>query len=137
MNIIKIIVVFCMVHISSLEAQQLSDYNWKNRIVILSDNAADFKNAVKALKTISAFKKELNERDIILFLYRDGKLYDTDLNLTAMNTSNTIPKAFTGYLLIGKDGGIKSKERYPIDPEQIFTLIDGMPMRRAEMKSDN
>lgn len=120
-----------------MQSQKLSDYNWKNRIVILSDSDADFKSAEKALRTISAYKKELNERDIILFLHRNGELFDSDLNLTAIKITNTIPKAFTGYLLIGKDGGIKSKEHYPIDPKQIFTLIDGMPMRRAEMKSDN
>ena len=137
MNILKMILVFCMVHIPSIEAQQLSDYKWKNRVVILSDKDADLKNAKMAVKVISAYEKELENRDIILFLHNNGTLYTTNSKVANIKDTPIIPKDFTGYLLIGKDGGIKSKAPYPIEPKEIFTLIDGMPMRRAEMKSNN
>ncbi len=95
------------------------------------------KNAKTALKTITTFQKELKNRDIILFLYSNGKLYNENIQLTEIKTSKKIPHNFEGYFLIGKDGGIKSKEPYPIQPEAIFNLIDGMPMRKAEMKSNH
>jgi hypothetical protein len=36
-------------------------------------------------------------------------------------------------LLIGKDGGVKWRDREPADLSRIFSLIDSMPMRRQEM----
>lgn len=126
-----------MVSSSVLHAQKLSDYTWKQRIIILSDTDTDFKNAKAALTKISTYTQELNERDIILFLHRNGQLYDTDLKITGMATISSIPNDYTGYVLLGKDGGIKSKKSYPINPEELFTLIDGMPMRRAELKANN
>jgi hypothetical protein len=126
-----------MVQSSFSQTKSLSDYVWKNRIIILSDSDNYFENAKTALKTITAYPKELNNRDIILFLQTNGKLYNEKIQLTEIETSTKIPKNFKGYLLIGKDGGIKAQEPYPIQPETIFTLIDGMPMRRAEMKSNH
>jgi len=37
-------------------------------------------------------------------------------------------------VLVGKDGSVKKVWRDPVDPHQIFTLIDAMPMRRQEMR---
>jgi len=126
-----------MVQSSFSQTKSLSEYTWKNRIIILSDIDTEFKNAKTALKTITTFQKELEDRDIILFLQHNGKLYNTKMQLTNIEPSKKIPNNFTGYLLIGKDGGIKSKEPYPIQPEAVFNLIDGMPMRKAEMKSNH
>lgn len=137
MNHLKMSLLLLMVTPVFLKAQKLSDYTWKHRIIILSDTDAEFKNAKPALTTISAYKEKLKDRDIILFLHRNGQLYNTGLKRTGVKTTASVPKNFTGYLLIGKDGGIKAKKTYPIHPEDIFTLIDGMPMRRAEIKSKN
>ena len=37
-------------------------------------------------------------------------------------------------LLIGKDGGVKLRRRGPVDPAELSSLIDTMPMRQQEMK---
>lgn len=137
MNICKLGFVVIMALTASAYGQKLSDYQWKNRIIILSDQEPDFSNAKEALETLSAFDKELKERDILIFLHRDGKRYDTNFKLVNTAIVKSIQKNFSGYFLIGKDGGIKSRKPYPIDPNAIFTLIDGMPMRRAEIKSNN
>lgn len=137
MNYVKISLLLLMVTPSFLQAQKLSDYTWKHRIIILSDTDAEFENAKPALTSISAYKEKLKDRDIILFLHRNGQFYSTGLKPVGVKTTASIPKNFTGYLLIGKDGGIKAKKSYPIHPEAIFTLIDGMPMRQAELRSEN
>jgi len=36
-------------------------------------------------------------------------------------------------LLIGKDGGVKLRSEQPVPTQDIFGLIDSMPMRRQEM----
>lgn len=137
MNILKLGFLLIMALATSSYGQNLSDYQWTNRIIILSDQEQDFSKAKEALKTLSAFDKGLKERDLLIFIHRDGKRYDTNFKMVNKDIGKSIPKNFIGYFLIGKDGGIKSQKPYPIDPVSIFTLIDGMPMRRAEIKSDN
>lgn len=137
MNILKLGFLLIMALATSSYGQNLSDYQWTNRIIILSDQEQNFGNAKEALETLSAFNKELKERDLLIFLHRDGKQYDTNFKMVNTELGKSIPKNFIGYFLIGKDGGIKSQKPYPIDPVSIFTIIDGMPMRRAEIKSDN
>ena len=39
------------------------------------------------------------------------------------------------FILIGKDGGIKLSSDKPVTLEQLFALIDSMPMRRYEVKT--
>lgn len=36
-------------------------------------------------------------------------------------------------VLVGKDGGEKFRSAEPVTPEELFELIDAMPMRRREM----
>jgi hypothetical protein len=37
-------------------------------------------------------------------------------------------------VLIGKDGGEKLRRAIPLSPEELFAVVDAMPMRRAEMR---
>lgn len=43
------------------------------------------------------------------------------------------PAAFA-VVLIGKDGGAKYRSTDPITPDQLFGIIDAMPMRQREMR---
>ena len=36
--------------------------------------------------------------------------------------------------LVGRDGGEKLQRSAPVSPEELFALIDSMPMRRAEVR---
>lgn len=36
--------------------------------------------------------------------------------------------------LIGKDGGVKSRWSAPVGPAEVFSVVDAMPMRRAEAR---
>ncbi|GAB3553834.1 DUF4174 domain-containing protein [Spirosoma fluminis] len=42
---------------------------------------------------------------------------------------------FAGWL-IGKDGGVKQTYKKPVDPAELFRLIDSMPMRKQETKHE-
>lgn len=37
-------------------------------------------------------------------------------------------------LLVGKDGTVKHRSGEPVGPEEVFSLVDAMPMRRREMR---
>ncbi len=38
-------------------------------------------------------------------------------------------------VLVGKDGGEKLRSADPIGPDRLFAIIDAMPMRRQEMRT--
>lgn len=43
----------------------------------------------------------------------------------------------TAILLVGKDGGIKLRRNGVLEPRDLFGLIDTMPMRQREMRTDS
>jgi len=116
----NLLILFLLVG-GSMQAQGLKDYIWENRLIILfpdeGDNAFD-----RQKKLLLSRQKDLEERDIVLL--KANESIKTQLNQDS---------DFHGILLIGKDGGIKLKAPFVVQPDVIFTLIDGMPMRRSEM----
>ncbi|WP_299801102.1 DUF4174 domain-containing protein [uncultured Maribacter sp.] len=127
-----------MMYSLNIEAQDLSDYKWKNRIVILYENNTNTNttDVKSALNIIDNNGSKFTERDILVFTYKDSVLYTTEGKATDIKKPSTLPKSYNGYILIGKDGGIKAKSPYPFKIQQLTDLIDSMPMRRSEMKSN-
>ena len=121
-------------HSFNMAAQDLSDYKWKNRIVILYENDTNTADVKSALQIIDNNTSKFTERDILVFVYKDNIFYSTNRKATDIKKSDILPKTYDGYVLIGKDGGIKSKALYPFNLEQLFNLIDSMPMRKSEMR---
>ena len=37
-------------------------------------------------------------------------------------------------LLVGKDGAVKHRSAEPVEPGELYALVDAMPMRRREMR---
>jgi hypothetical protein len=107
-GIIKIVLLFILYGFA-LNAQQLSAFKWKNRVLVLSDNpthANEFKNALFVIKDSS---KEIEQRDLIILIYKECNLYNLYRKEILFKNTNSTIKILNGYLLIGKDGGIKSK----------------------------
>jgi len=122
-----------------MNAQNLEDYKWKNRILVLVDEAADTDAIRSQFQVLKAEEEALLDRDLLIFLVTENYVYRQNGERSNIITENlrqtlNIPINFRGVILIGKDGGVKLKKDFQVDPETIFTLIDGMPMRRAEMR---
>lgn len=114
----------------------LDDFQWKNRIILLHQQDLNGEKIHEVLVEIQS--EEYEERDLIAFIYHQGKMYDTnqeELNFDSAVIQNIIDDNQEDFLyLIGKDGGVKLTQALPVKQKDIFALIDGMPMRRAEMK---
>ena len=118
----------------SLTAQEVipENYQWKNRLILLF--APDKANAVVRQQIAILTKKEteVTDRDLLYFLIVPGtpaadglfRRYEAD------------KKSFS-LVLIGKDGGVKLRATELVPFERMAELIDGMPMRRAEMRRKN
>ena len=108
-------------------AQDLKNYRWYKRVVVLVHNDAKSGVLLRQQQILDAHKNDLEERDMIVLV---PKPEEKRKLLTQLN----VPLEFKGVLLIGKDGGVKFEENFPVHPEDLFAIVDAMPMRRAEMK---
>ncbi len=122
---------------SSMSAQGLESYQWKNRILLLKDVKSDTDALKKQLELLQSEATGLSERDIKIFVIIE-KVLTRDGKVASLSASEIIKNydvhEFQGILLIGKDGGVKMKKPFVVSSEKIFALIDGMPMRKVEMR---
>jgi hypothetical protein len=98
-----------------------------HREILLVAQRMDDPDLLIQKKILQADEEGLTERDIIITLITpesDKKRY---------NKLMKNGKCFR-FILIGKDGGEKLSSEKPVTLEQLFALIDGMPMRRYEVK---
>lgn len=111
----------------------LSSLKWDNRIILLND-------VQNEEHVVAVFEKniiEINDRDIVWLIIKGdhaftnypGTLSEDLLN----NTRNRYKMGKGQVILIGKDGGVKSRHDH-LDLEAIFSEIDAMPMRQREMQ---
>ena len=107
-------------------AQNIQEYRWKNRLIVLVSNASNSAEHNQQRQIFELKQSQLEERDIILL---NRKPKSSELSRFSLDGN------FQGVLLIGKDGGIKLKKPFIVKPQTIFDLVDSMPMRRAEMRS--
>ena len=68
----------------------------------------------------------IQERDIQIKIVEKG---------SPLYVKHKINPAHFEVLLIGKDGGEKYRTDTLLKPQQLFALVDAMPMRKDEMKS--
>ena len=118
------------------DMNRLDDYQWKNRLILVqatSENGGD-------IETLRSARAEIDDRDIVWFVNTGSDVVsnqkvvsgslETDIKAVLDES-----RSYGRVLLIGKDGGIKSRES-SLDLDAIFRRIDGMPMRIREMRTN-
>ena len=128
-----------LINATPIWTQDLAPYKWEKRILLLKDTHFESDVLQVQLTQLQSSPEKLQNRDLVIFIITDEAVYDISRIKTKLHSLQIVKKYgladFRGLLLIGKDGGIKLKESFVVNPESIFNLIDGMPMRQAEMKS--
>lgn len=140
MNITKFLILIILFNGFFMQSQSLKEYRWKNRIIILVDGENDTAKFQKQYEAITAEGSAFRDRDLILLLLKEDLVElsndnESEIDGTQLRNELKIDPAFEGVILIGKDGGIKMREIFHVEPQTIFDLIDSMPMRQAEMKN--
>jgi hypothetical protein len=112
---------------------------WRHRLVVVF--AADEASATAAQDTLAGAGDPVLERDILWFVVRDETTRTNYAGTMAADFAVTLRQAYRGppagapteVVLVGKDGGVKSRGP-TLDPAALFGEIDRMPMRRQEMR---
>ena len=85
-------------------------------------------------EALNEVRDGLAERDMDVIVLIASEVSEPDRQFL-MHDFKLVPhEDFIGWL-IGKDGGIKQTFKKPIAPDDLFKTVDGMPMRKQEMKN--
>ncbi len=109
-------------------------YLWEKRIIVVLGDDEKIKSQQKII--FDEVIDELLDRDLIIFgLGGDTPPYleDEDVDLATLRDEFSL-SSDVNIALIGKDGSVKGKWRDPVTDDELFRLIDAMPMRIAEMR---
>ncbi len=134
MHLVFILIYSLLLFFQDPLEKKLESMQWKKRVVMvycpkISD--AEF-NLQK--KWLSEVGKDIMERDLTVIDCVESNLSAEDA-LHLKERFKYTPNHFC-FWLIGKDGEIKLISNKPVKPEQLFGLIDSMPMRREEIKKN-
>ena len=126
--------------IAAASSLDLSQFQWKNRLLFLFAPNRDHPLFDTLHTSLAAQKAEVADRDLVIFEILEsgssamGTKYLDPQTAQSLREKFDLPSGEFTVLLIGKDGGIKLKHRDQIRLEDIFALIDAMPMRQQEMR---
>lgn len=115
--------------------ENLNDFKWKKRIVLLKESND------AGIKQLREAAEKIKDRDLIWFRLKDGEIetnFDGELseNFADYLENEYFNKFELNAFLIGKDGGIKSKDE-ELNLKNYFGQIDSMPMRQREMQEND
>lgn len=120
---------FCAQAAEPLE--NLAQLQWSNRVIVV-----DASRQPAGTPLVSA-EAEIDDRHILWFVLNGDAIktnYKGELTgKFAHHLRRTLQLAPGEAVLIGKDGGIKSR-RGELDTAALFAQIDTMPMRQREMR---
>ena len=138
MNLKASYILFCLsIMVSNLFAQELSDFQWENRLLVMYADSNERSSINDQQLVFQDTKDQLEERKLILFHF-DGstltKIYPSVEQFKIEDIGIEFKHPYES-VLIGLDGGVKKRWKSVVSPEIIFDLIDSMPMRRAEIRN--
>ena len=137
-NLFFVFLIMIFSKFSALHAQNLSQYLWKNRVIlILSEDNSAFERQMLAFK---ANEKGIYERSLIVYHLKSDEYEqvmpkgDVQRSMNLFKKNNQANVSFE-LILIGLDGGIKLRQKEFLSCEKLFAIIDSMPMRSADIKN--
>ena len=122
------------------DALDLNQYRWKNRLLFVFAPHNSHPSLIDLKNDLLAQEEEVLDRDLIVFeILENGPSYMGKDRLNNQMAEHIRQKFDSGrgrltVVLVGKDGGVKMRRNGPIQLDEIFSLIDAMPMRREEMR---
>ncbi len=105
---------------------------WEKRVIIVVAETPVNEYFKTQMNILGGEKNGLDERDLIVLSNFSDDISAGDRSVLYEKYGST-EKPFT-IVLLGKDGGVKLKRHAPVSADELYTLIDSMPMRRREMK---
>jgi hypothetical protein len=140
MAVLLAMVAFSIFGTKDALSMDLRQFQWKNRLLFLFAPQRSDRFFSDLLNEIMVNKNEVEDRDLIVFeILEFGPSFMISVSLDAQTAAalrekfDSPPGRFT-VILVGKDGGVKLKRHTGTLLNDIFALIDAMPMRQEEIR---
>ncbi len=128
-----------------LMGQDLKNHIWQDRVIVIQTKDKYSLNYQKQLKELTNADKDLRERKIVLYQLENQRYKYTDFkNARIQNSWKPLKDSSLIRMnenenfrieLIGLDSSVKLKSEEVVTKEELFNLIDSMPMRKSELKN--
>lgn len=114
-------------------------FAWTHRPVIVFATTPAVAQLQTQRQSLAAEHAGLNERDMVVVEVIGDQVALNGEPVNAVSGElrrryGVTPDQPFAVLLIGKDTGVKLRTSEPVTPEQLFALIDSMPMRKRELR---
>lgn len=123
-----------------LKAQHFSQHRWEDRVLLIYTADVKEDRWKSQLAILAADPVGMAERKLVVYQIVDGHYkngWEAQGDWKKLE-SYTYPASSTtqGFeiVLIGLDGGVKLRQNELLSLAKLYALIDGMPMRRAELR---
>jgi hypothetical protein len=115
-------------------------HTWEHRLFLVFAQSPEDDRYVRQSHLLEGERGSFAERDLLR-----GDLFERDMGTFdggpvapehaawAWDRYGVEPGRFAA-MLVGKDGTVKHRSDEPIGPENLYALIDEMPIRRREMR---
>ena len=138
-----VLFLLCSIMMGTIGAQELRKYQWKNRIVLIISKDSLSKIYKAQIKEFESDRNGFENRKLLVYhvlpnTHKMIKKHNTrwQTNSGLYDTYNPHNENFK-CILIGLDGGVKIEQNELLTKKELFSSIDGMPMRRSELKNKN
>ena len=127
--------------IKFVTAQNMESHLWQDRVILLFTASRQQANFQKQLLILTENPEEVTDRNLAVYTILpdggqqpDGNALPATQAQAFYSTYGITPGIGFTFVLIGKDGTEKIRKDQPVSAGELFSLIDSMPMRKAEMK---
>lgn len=122
-------------------AQGIDRYQWKQRLLLLFAPEMTHAEFERQLYWLDDYSEEMADRQLLVLRITPKETYQADGTLFNQARTDwfydyydTDPRQFTA-ILVGLDGQEKYRSiGLAITPQELFTLIDQMPIRQADIR---
>lgn len=125
-----------------MNSQSLSEYQWENRVIVIFTETQKSENLESQLEIFRGETEGLKDRKLKVVQAIPSKMRTVLPEISNWEQSDLYPELKKNesdfeIILIGLDGGVKLRQQEILQTEKLFSLIDGMPMRKAEMRRED
>lgn len=127
----------------NLTGQNLEKHKWENRILIVKRSDVKSTKYQEQLEEFNNSNEELIDRKLIMYKITGDDFVLADFNNSGQHDSGKITRILNEkilnkkekfeVILIGLDGEIKLHQTEILLKEDLYKIIDSMPMRRNEL----
>tara|TARA_R110002126_G_scaffold291063_2_gene450223 strand:+ start:28377 stop:28802 length:426 start_codon:yes stop_codon:yes gene_type:complete len=137
----KWFVIYFLFFTITVIGQNLEQHQWVNRVLLIFSDDKKDERLIKQIEVFSQEKQSLAERKLLIYHFSENQFtpeFNTVWFSSTLKTKKYKRKSENfKVVLIGLDGGIKLEQTSLLSTEKLFAIIDGMPMRRREIKTKN